>query len=169
MNWRRVRGDESYPRFHVLEARFKQAWQSFLQFVDDEALGDVVVNQCELGYTNHIEKGAGWRELGELDGVFSVLRPRDAQSVLPIPETFSWNARYNLPDKRGRLHIEMNPVFRGRDMQVLLNLNLTARGAPASGSVEQILEWFRVAHEWCVGAFLAHTSAKAHELWGRQA
>ncbi|MGH7174475.1 MAG: TIGR04255 family protein [Gemmataceae bacterium] len=168
-NWRHVKGDESYPRFARLFQDFRQAWDKFLTFARDEGLGSVNVNQCELTYINSIEKGSGWRELGELHGVFPLLCPREEESFLPPPETLSWHARYKLPEGRGRLHVDMKPVFRGRDLKLVLAFTLTARGAPAEGSPEQIAAWFELSHEWIVRAFAELTNSTAHELWGKKA
>jgi uncharacterized protein (TIGR04255 family) len=165
-NWRLVEGNERYPHFDRLAQDFKRAWEGFIAFASDEGLGRVNVNQCELSYINNIEREAGWRELGELAGVFPLLRPRDPGGFLPPPETLSWQARYKLPDGRGRLHVEMSPVFRGRDMKLVLALNLTARGAPGESSTEQITAWFDLAHEWVVRAFAELTGPSAHKLWG---
>jgi uncharacterized protein (TIGR04255 family) len=164
-NWRQVEGNERYPHFRRLSEDFGRAWEGFIAFTNDHGFGPVKVNQCELTYINSIEKGAGWSELGELDGVFSVLRPRAPGGFLPPPETLSWQARYKLPDNRGRLHVEMNPVFRGRDLKLALSFNLTARGAPTGGSLEQVAEWFDLAHEWAVRAFAELTEPAAHKLW----
>jgi uncharacterized protein (TIGR04255 family) len=166
-NWRRVVGDERYPRFGHLTDAFKRAWVGFLTFAEAEQLGPVKVNQCELTYINNIERGAGWTELGELDRVLRFQRPREPGGFLPPPELVTWQVRYKFPDGRGRLHVEMNPIFRGRDMSLALALNLTARGAPTGGSLDEIFAWFDLAHEWIARAFAELTAPESHELWGR--
>lgn len=168
-NWRQIDGNERYPHFPRLVQDFQRAWERFLTFASEQELGPVNVNQCELTYINNIDRGAGWSELGELDRVFPLLRPREPGKFLPPPETLSWQARYKMTEGRGRLHVEMNPVFRGRDLKLVLSLNLTARGAPAGGSLEQIAAWFDLAHEWIVRAFAELTGPEAHKLWGRRA
>jgi uncharacterized protein (TIGR04255 family) len=167
-NWRQLTGNERYPHYEQLAGDFKRAWAGFLAFADEERLAPVAVNQCELLYVDYIEKGVAWAELGELDRLFPMLRPREAGAFLPAPEMLTWQARYKLPDGRGRLHVEMGPAFRGRDMKLVLGLTLTARGAPVGGSVEQIGAWLDLAHEWIARAFVELTSPMAHELWGRQ-
>jgi uncharacterized protein (TIGR04255 family) len=104
-NWRLREGNEPYPRYPRLASDFKRAWEGFLAFVGEAGLGPVNVNQCELVYMNSIERGTGWSELGELERVFPLLRPREAGGFLPSPETLSWQARYKLPEGRGRLHV----------------------------------------------------------------
>lgn len=167
-NWRQVKGDEPYPRFGRLSHDFLRAWKEFLSFADDQGLGSVKVNQCELVYVNNIEKGVGWSELGELHGVFPLLRPYEQGSFLPAAETLSWQARYRLPEGRGRLHAEVSPIFQGRDMKLALSFALTARGTPGGESLEQIAAWFELAHEWIVRGFAELTSSTVHERWRKK-
>jgi uncharacterized protein (TIGR04255 family) len=165
-NWRQIEGKERYPHFSRLAADFHRAWGGFLAFAGEQELGPVKVNQCEISYVNRIERGVGWNELGVLDRVFTILRPSVPGSFLPPPEILTWQARYKLPEGRGRLHVEMTPAFGGPDLKLILSLNLTARGAPAGGSPEQIAAWFDLAHEWAVRGFVELTGSAAHELWG---
>lgn len=164
-NWRQLQGTEPYPRFTNLIQEFKRDWQTFSSFFQEERLGDPRVMQCELSYVNKIERGMGWQDFSDLPNVFSLLRRDDSAGFLAAPELVSWQAKYKLPDGRGRLHVEMNPVFRSRDMKLGLSLNLTARGAPAGGSYEQVFAWFDLAHEWVVRAFHELTTPKMHEIW----
>jgi uncharacterized protein (TIGR04255 family) len=164
-NWRQVEGNDRYPRYARLAPAFKRDWEGFLGFLREQGLGPGTVNQCELSYINNIEKGAGWSELGELDKVFPLLCPREPGGFLPSPEMLSWQARYKLPEGRGRLHVEMNPAFSGRAMKLVLAFNLTARGAPAGGGPEQIAAWFDLAHEWITRAFAELTGPAAHAFW----
>lgn len=165
-NWRRVEGGEQYPHYDHISQDFKRDWKKFLAFAEEQNLGPVRTNQCELVYVNNIERGSAWTELGELDGVFPVLCAQPPKAFLPPAEMLSWQARYKLPDERGRLHIEMAPGFRGRDMTIVLSFRLIARGAPVDGSIEQITAWFDLAHEWVLRAFAELTGPRVHELWG---
>lgn len=165
-NWRQVKGNESYPRFDRLARDFKQAWGEFLAFASEQSLGPVNVNQCELVYINHIERGAGWTELGELEDVFPFLCRREPKGFLPPPEVLSWSAKYKLPEGRGRLHVDMNPILRGQDLKLALALSLIARGVPASSSQVDISAWFDLAHEWITQAFAELTGSRVHQLWG---
>jgi uncharacterized protein (TIGR04255 family) len=167
-NWRQTTGNVRYPHYDRLARDFQGAWAGFLKFAGEEHLGPVNVNQCELLYVDYIEKGAAWDELGELQRLFPMLCPRETGAFLPIPEMLTWQLRYKLPDGRGRLHVEMGPTFRGRDMKVVVGLTFTARGAPAGGAPEQIGAWLDLAHEWINRAFGELTSPSAQELWGKR-
>lgn len=163
-NWRKVTGDEVYPRYSTLIGEFAEEWQEFQTFVRVESLGNVKVNQCELSYIDHLEVG-GSIQMGDLSNVISVLRSHRADSAFLRPEVVTWGAQYLLPDGLGRLSVQMNPAFRGRDMKLVLALTLTARGAPAeSGGA---LKWFDMAHEWVNRAFAELTDPQMHERWGK--
>lgn len=161
-NWRSVTGSEVYPRYSTLVAAFRNEWDEFRSFVRVEELGELKVNQCELTYVDNIERNP--EEFGNLWEVFTFLHPQD-QGFLPRPEMTGWEARYKLPNDRGRLILEMNPAFRGRDMKMVISFNMTARGAPEGGGDDQIFAWFDLAHEWINRAFDQLTTSQMHISW----
>jgi uncharacterized protein (TIGR04255 family) len=169
-NWRQISGTDVYPRFATLIDAFRRDWDEFQAFLQQEKLDRPSVNQCELTYINNLSSGEGWTDPSEVAKVFTVVRSAAKQDAfLPPPEVFSWDARYKLPDNRGRLRIKMHPAFRGRDLKVILTLNLTARGAPEAITPEGIFGWFGLAHEWIVRAFDELTDPGMHKLWGKKA
>ena len=55
-NWRKAGNVPApYPRYEGVRAKFRDEVSRFQQFLSDEKLGQVVVNQCEGTYVNHIE------------------------------------------------------------------------------------------------------------------
>ena len=127
-NWRQIDGHESYPRYGSLIQEFQREWDDFLAFISTEGIDRPTVNQCEMTYINNLPRGVGWQDFSELGKVFTPLRARKEVGFLPPPEVFAWDTVYNLPDNRGRLRINMQPAFRGRDLKMILSLDLTARG-----------------------------------------
>lgn len=87
---------------------------------------------------------------------------------LPEPESVNIGARFVLPDKKGRLHMEMQPAIRALDAQEILQLNITARGKPESSNLEKVLEWFELGHEWIVRGFTDFTAKDMHNFWRRK-
>ena len=166
-NWRRVKGDEEYPRFAHLIDRFRKEWQAFLEFAKEQDVGELNVNQCEVSYINHFEPGKVWKDFSELPKVFTNLRIPEG-TFLPAPELQSWESRFKLPEGKGRLHIEAQPAFRARDLKMILALSLTARGNPGQGTPETLFAWFDLAHEWIVRGFDQITQSAMHEQWGRK-
>jgi uncharacterized protein (TIGR04255 family) len=167
-NWRQIEGTEPYPRFPFLIKRFKEEWESFLVFLNEEGLGPPSVNQCELIYINHLEPGFGWNDYSELGKVFTMLRTPGGSGFLPAPELLNWESRYKLPQERGRLHVQLQPVFRARDLKLILSFNLTARGSPAQSTADRLFAWFDLAHEWVVKGFDQLTEPTMHQFWKKK-
>jgi uncharacterized protein (TIGR04255 family) len=128
----------------------------------------MAITQCELTYINNIEQGMGWNTFADLGNVFPMLSTETAKGFLPESELTSWEAKYKLPGKSGRLHVEMNPALRGRDLKLILAMTLSARGNPVADSAEHLTAWFEQAHEWIVRGFHELTSSSMHELWKEQ-
>lgn len=167
-NWRKLKDDDIYPRYDHLKPKFKEEWQRFCQYLEDEKIGIPDVNQCEVTYINHIEVGKGWKSLGDVDKVFSYWTGKASEAFLPKPEKVDLNVRYVMPEKKGRLHIVMRPAIRPQDAKEILSLELTARGRPNSSRLEDILEWFDLGHECIVRGFTDFTTKEMHKIWGRR-
>ncbi len=168
-NWRKVKGDEIYPRYETLKPRFQAEWERLCRFLEEENLGKPDVNQCEVTYVNHIEIGQGWQSYGEIQKVVACWSGQcSGENLLPEPETVRLNVSYLMPDKRGRLHIIMQPAIRRIDSREILQLQLIARGRPASSRIEDILAWFDIGHEWIVSGFTDFTTREMHALWRRK-
>ncbi len=166
-NWRKITGEETYPGYPALVQQFKDEWSGFKQFVEDENLGLLNLNQCELTYTNNLES-TGTATPGDVARDILHFCPGKPQGFLPHPEYLSGQSRYMLPEGRGRLYVEVNPAFRATDMKLLVTLGLTARGAPASRADESVFEWFDLAHEWIVRAFDEMTDPAMHRIWKKK-
>lgn len=167
-NWRQLAGDERYPRYPSVRKTLETEWIRFCDFLRVEDLGQPQVNQCEVTYVNHIEYGKGWNGYGELSKVISPWSGVTSGSFLPPLERASMEAHYRLPRELGRLHISVEPVIRARDSQEVLQLTLTARGAPKSSSLADIVSWMDLGREWVVKGFTDFTTASMHNIWGRR-
>lgn len=167
-NWRQIRGDENYPRYPSIRDALKVEWLRFSDFLEGEHLEKPKVNQCEVIYVNHIEYGKGWNGYGELNRVVAPWSGDSSGTFLPVPERVNMETHYLLPDRLGRLHISMQPVIRGRDTQEVLQIMLTARGAPKSSSIDDIFDWLDLGREWVVKGFADFTTDSMHKIWGRR-
>lgn len=166
-NWRKGTREDVYPRYENLKPRFREDWEQFCEFLESERLGTPEINQCEVTYVNHIEIGKGWEAYGEVHKVIRFWSDGSPRDFLPEPEKVNINMRYLMPDKRGRLHVTLQPAIRRQDAVEILQLNITARGKPASSRIEDILDWFDMGHEWIVRGFADLTTREMHSLWGR--
>ena len=169
INWRKVKGDETYPRYlNEMRPRFEREWKDFKNFVAEHDIGDISVQQCELTYVNDILKGEGWDSFEDSLRLFAPWWKDGSDGFLPTLETLSVAGSFQLPDQAGRLHFNMQHAKRGIDEKETIKLRLVARGRPASGDDGDILAWMDLGHEWIVRGFTDLTSSYAHKLWGRK-
>jgi uncharacterized protein (TIGR04255 family) len=54
-NWRKHEDEPIYPRYETLRDRFKREVNQFISFLDDEKIGELLPNQCEVTYMNIIQ------------------------------------------------------------------------------------------------------------------
>lgn len=168
-NWRKVTGTETYPRYPALRASLQIEWGRFCDFLKDEKLERPKINQCEVSYVNNIEYGKGWKDYGELDKVIAALAtPKQKGRFLPDPERATMQVTYCLEENAGRLYVSFIPVIRGRDGKEVLQMTLTARGAPKSSSEDDVFGWLDLGRKWIVRGFADFTTVEMHSIWGKQ-
>jgi len=166
-NWRKVTGDEAYPRYEVIWNEFIARWQVLVSFLAEQDLGTPTVTQAEVTYVNHIPQGSCWNSADDMKEVFSVLKPVNEADLFGPMETMEFGIRRRLPDNRGRLHVTAAPVFHTKDNTIMIRMVLTARGPVPNSSDEAILEWMQIGRSAIVKSFTALTTPAAHEFWGR--
>lgn len=168
VNWRKVKGDETYPRYHAeLRSRFEREWARFRAFVEEQGLGKIDVQQAELTYVNDMPQGDGWNNFGEVGRVFALWGPKGSTGFLPPVETMGFNGSFAMPDQRGRLHFTLQHLLRSTDNKEVIQLQLVARGKPNSGSDVDLLAWMDLGHDWIVRGFLDLTTAEQQAVWRR--
>ncbi len=166
-NWRKVKPDQVYPRYHNLRPKFQADWERFCSFLQREGLRIPDVNQCEVTYVNHIELGKGWESYSETHKAIKLLSRPVVGEFLGQPEAVHLNTSYVMPEKKGRLHVAVQPVISRPLGKEVLQLTLTARGRPGGSSLENIVDWFDLGHEWVVRGFADITTREMHAAWGR--
>jgi len=168
-NWRKRGPDDDYPRYAAVFGSFLENWDTFLDIVSTEGLGEPAVDQYEMTYVNHIWQGEGWNTVGDMARVFPDLswRPLDTR-FLPSPASMSYRTTFPLPQGKGRLHLAVSTGASPEDQRRLLSMELTARGFPGSTEKEAMRDWFALAHEWIVRGFADLTSDKIqNSCWRR--
>lgn len=167
-NWQVIEAGDPYPRYPQIRARFYNEWRRFMEFLRDEQLEIPHVDQCEVTYVNHIEYHDGWDSYGELNKVIAPWSGKTSEGFLQAPEKIGLNVQYIIDDNRGRLYISLQPVIRRRDNKEVLQLNLTARGAPSSSQTEDIFQWLDLGRKWVVNGFTDFVTPEMHKRWGRE-
>jgi uncharacterized protein (TIGR04255 family) len=166
-NWRKTEERDEYPRYDlVIRPAFEVEWRRYLNFLDREQIGRPEVQQCEVQYINHIDL-TGWESFATLIEGVRQWPGTSAESFLPVPESLSVTTTYLMPENAGRLRIISQPAIRSSDGRPLIQLNLVARGRPASSETEDILRWFDLGREWIVNGFSDFTSTEMHKFWKR--
>lgn len=171
-NWRKVGTGEEYPRYEFVRRRFEVELDTFRQFLAREHLGELVPNQCEVTYVNHITSGAGWEKHGELGEILTVWMTRYSDSFLSGPEDIGLRVRYIIPgpdgNPLGRLWVSIDPAYRTEDDRPIYVLMLTARGRPIGKGIEGALGFLDIGREWVVRGFTSVSTPKMHRIWGRR-
>jgi uncharacterized protein (TIGR04255 family) len=169
INWRKVKGDEIYPRYMAeMRPRFDREWKDFVAFVSQQHIGTIEVRQCEITYINDLLQGQGWQTFPESMSLFAPWWKNGTDGFLPRPETLGLSGSFRILEDRGRLHFNAMHVRRQFDNRESIRLELVARGKPASDAHDAVLAWMDMGHEWIVRGFADLTSNQAHKLWKRK-
>ena len=168
-NWRRVKGDETYPRYTTLRPRFERDWARFCEFLQENRLTPPQVMQCEATYLNNIEKGVGWETFADLPNVTPLWSGSGSDGFLPAPESAGISLSYSMDGELGRLRVSLSHAIRVRDGKEILQFELVARGKPASSETADVMSWLDRGREWIVRAFADLTTPAMHKIWRRKA
>jgi len=172
VNWRKSTSEQEYPHFQKVLDLFTETFAAFLSFVQDEQIGEVRPDQCEVTYIDHLTQSGVWEHHGQLDRVLTTWR-HAADEYLPLePENVRFAAQYQIPGTMdetpaGRLHVQAQPAYRRSDGQPIIVLTTIARGRPLGDRVDGIPGFFEIGHKWAVRAFAAFTSPAMQATWGR--
>jgi uncharacterized protein (TIGR04255 family) len=169
INWRKVKGDETYPRYlDEMRPRFEREWREFLTFISDQKIGTISVQQCEVTYVNDLLQGRDWGTFQDSLALFAPWWKDGTDHFLSKPVSLALSGSFEFTPERGRLHFTTHHVRRTGDEREIVQFTLLARGKPASGSDADILSWMDMGHEWIVRGFSDLTSTQAHRLWKRR-
>ena len=171
-NWRKVGRGQAYPRYERVRDLFREEVSNFEQFITDEDMGGLAVNQCEVTYVNHIEQSDAWERHGQVERLFRNWSPLSSGVFLPEPEDVFLRWRFCIRSKNdtavGRLHVVAQPSWNASDMKPVWLMNLTARGTPLGTGIGGAFDFFDLAREWIVRAFADLTTQAMHHSWERR-
>jgi len=169
-NWRKMNPGDKYPRFDEIRENFLKYWAGFIEFLEKNRLPKPDINQCELTYVNRMKKSEGWNSMPDLENMFTTFVWKTRSGFLPPPDNVQWGLHFSLPEKWGRLHVQMVPVRLPPENEQAIHLVLTARGRP-EGTIDlkAMNKWFDLGHEWIVKGFADIVDKKTDSLWEKQA
>ncbi|MCC7290571.1 MAG: hypothetical protein IT449_00755 [Phycisphaerales bacterium] len=168
-NWIRRPGIE-YVRYAANRPKFDAVLVAFRAFLSGENLGEPKPNQWEVTYVNHIPKGTVWQSPEDWARLF-VGMPQVAPDLGSVNlETMSGAWHYVIPDRRGRLHVDLKHAKLDADpASEILRATLTARGpigASSAGESCTLEEGIELGRRIIVLGFKAMFSEEAHTTWG---
>jgi uncharacterized protein (TIGR04255 family) len=173
-NWRQRRREDLYPRYEPLRERFEREIGVAADFFREFGIGEIVCNQCEVGYINQIPLSEGDVRL-RLSDILTVYQETYSDDFLREMEMEAGrlSTSFALPGESGteplgRLHINTQPAFVPPANTMVLRLTVTARGKPTDETTAGALTWLDRAREAGVRAFASVTTPKMHRLWGRR-
>lgn len=168
-NWTGGHKNQQYPEYgEFVRSAFDEAFGGFQEFVAEEELGEIVPNQWEVTYVNHIPKGSVWNEPDEWASIFSLSPALRIPSSAVRLEGLQAEWHFEIMPQRGRLHVQMVSGRKKTDEEEeeLLVLKLTARGPIDSQSCPTLGEGLDIGHETIVCAFRDLASETALDYWG---
>lgn len=167
-NWRKSL--VPYPEYEGVRESFEAELRSLSSFVKQEGLGEVLPNQCEVTYINHIRARTNGNPHARVQDVLTIWSGAHGAELLSEPEAVDLRLRYLIKRNGqavGRLHIELQPAFRQSDSQPLWVLVLSARGAPGGSDVAGVTEFLDLGRDHLLQAFLSITPKRLQDEWER--
>ena len=170
-NWRKSEDVSApYPRYERIRKSFLSEVKDFQEFLYNQQIGNISVNQCEVTYVNHIEPCQVWNRHGQIEGILRTWTAR-RHSFLPEAEGGRIDQRFvmrsNSGNPLGRLHVSLSPAWKAEDQSPIYVLKLVARGSPINAEVDGAFAFFDLGREWIVKGFTDLTTTKMHRIWGR--
>ena len=163
-NWRKVADEISeYPRFEHMIGKLCEELEQLEFYMNGIAPQTLNINQCEVSYINHI-----------LVDVDSELNAANWLSFFKFehnqPEDFNLSFREVILDSagkpQGRLTVDA-VIGLNQNGQKIIQLNLSARGAPKKADIDSAQDFICLGRELIVNRFAELTTDFAHKKWGR--
>jgi uncharacterized protein (TIGR04255 family) len=165
-NWQRK--DDAYPSYRILRPEFDRYFELFRNFVAENGIGEVVPNQWEITYVDHIPPGELWQSLSDWGKVLPGLLGTGAHPEGAGLENVSGTWQYELARQRGRLYVNLNLGTAGNSPTPGILLQTTARGPINRESGQDLGAGLDLGHQAVLEHFLRITSSEAQRAWGRR-
>jgi uncharacterized protein (TIGR04255 family) len=163
-NWRRTVDEERYPTFGEIGPLFLNEFQKFKDFCEQEGLGKLRPNLCEVVYVNHVFRQDPESAVECMERILSGVSLR-LDNGLPTPELAAYNRVYPIGDRKGRLYAEAT-IGRHHVNGDFVILKLTARIVLTDG--DNLAANIQLAHDSVVNGFVAITNpATRQQVWGQ--
>lgn len=163
-NWRKVGdGTNDYPRFESMMGEFKAELTQLQNYMASLAPQELLINQCEISYINHIKFNRG-----ECKGFSDWLRFVNFTEGRPDDFNIAFREVIRGDDGKplGRFSTEAALGFLP-DGQEIIMLSLTVKGAPLGTDIDSGLKFLTLGRDVIVQRFAELTTDQAHQKWER--
>ncbi len=170
-NWRRKDESVDYPSFRNVFAEFKCQFEAYPKFLASRNLGKIEPTQFELTYINHIPAADNvWTSLNDLSNVFPAFSGQPTHGLLLGKVTgLSYVTNYDLPDNKGYLATKVESAIHNPTQTEVLRLSMMAKSSDANIDIEDLQDWFALAHKWIVKGFEDITATDIQEkVWKKE-
>lgn len=159
-----------YPRYERVLEGFESALRKFVEFVEQEHVGDFQPNQWEVTYVNHIPQGSVWKTPGD----WSFFKPLAGFSMvgnLVQGESFGGEWHFIIPDRKGRLHVQWHhglKTLSDEPENEIVRLTLTARGpiGDSDDKLRTLTDGLNLGRRIIVSSFKELMNDDANKHWG---
>lgn len=169
LNWRQREEEQPYPHYEAIRERFEKELAIFEEFVRDENLGELRMNQCEVTYINVIEMEEANSHLA-LETITPLWTGKLSEEIELERENAQIRCSFPLEEDGkpiGRVHVKFDPAHRNVDRKPVIRLEITARAKPTEESTAAALRLLNLERKNVVKMFAAVTTPKMHKLWER--
>ncbi|MGQ0628004.1 MAG: TIGR04255 family protein [Phycisphaerales bacterium] len=170
-NWRKSGTANEYPRYEKIRETFGQHLQELAAFVTREGLGEILPNQVEVTYVNHVRSVGAPLGGGQLARVTGIAGSSYTDRTLPAAEDARAAARFVIEREGtpvGRLHVNAHTAIDLENREPIVVVSLTARGRPFTQGLDGVLSFMDLGREWVVRGFADVTTPEMHKVWERK-
>ncbi len=170
-NWRKLDTDEVYPRFEGIRDSFMSELEHLAKFADQNELGAIKPDWCEVTYINHIESVPNENLCRDTFKALKLWSSQPPPASGLLAEDGRLDVRYIMVDEEekpiGRLTVSATSS-QSQDERPMIALTLTARGKPHGESLMGVADFLNRGRATIVHAFAALTTNEMHARWGRR-
>lgn len=166
LNWCKQEGVE-YPRYRKNRSLLFDEFEGFCQFANENDLGEVLPNLCEVTYINHIVPKENESVVDCMETIFTGIKWESADNWLSQPpEAVTLNRVFQIGEQKGRLYVESG-ISHSKQFGQFILLKITARVIHRKD--ESLHSNMDLAHEWVVKSFASLTETQVrNERWRQE-
>lgn len=163
-NWRKREESPTYEHYDQILPLFKEDWQTFTAFLEEEKLSRPKPMRCEMTYFNHVVRGEHWASYEDLPKLFRAWRGFSGDTIFKNIEQAALNVVQAVG--RGKINIVMSPGVRHSDGKEILQMNFTASRITEASEDKDLFDGLNECHEIALKAFREFVTEDALKTWG---